>query len=116
VVGSAGSTVLSGPAIRARLRLRDSWFTFVRVSTNVQPARSARPLSWGPVFTEPVLEGEFTPAPRRRLVVERRSDDRWRKVTRLRTADSGRYRLDVERPGVYRVRAGRVAGPSVRVR
>src|ERR687896_189967 len=135
VVGSAGSTVLTGPQIRARLGLRDTWFTFVRASTSVRRARSARPAGWGPrllepalegswtpspsrrVLTEPALEGSWTPAPRRRaLTVERRGNGRWVKVTKVRTTKQGRYRLDIGRAGVYRVRSGRVAGPSVRVR
>jgi stage II sporulation protein D len=116
VIGSAGSTVLTGPAIRARLDLRDTWFTFMRVSSSARRARSARPLSWGPRLTPPALAGSFTPAPRRRLVVERRVGGSWRTVTRIRTTKAGRYRLDIGRAGVYRVRAGRVSGPGVRVR
>jgi stage II sporulation protein D len=117
VVGSAGSTVLTGPTIRSRLGLRDTWFTFVRVRSAVRRARSARPASWGPRPTPPALAGDFTPAPRKRpLVLERRGGDGWLKVTRLRTTGSGRYRQNIDRPGVYRVRAGSVAGPSVRVR
>jgi stage II sporulation protein D len=116
VIGSAGSTVLSGPAIRSRLSLRDTWFTFVRVSSSVRRARSARPASWGPRLIPPALAGRFSPAPHRRLVVERRGRDSWRRVTKLRTTKAGRYRLDIDRAGVYRVRSGRVAGPAVRVR
>jgi stage II sporulation protein D len=116
VVGTAGSTVLTGPQIRARLGLRDTWFTFVRVSSSVRRARSARPASWGPRLTPPTLAGRYSPAPRRKLTVERRVRGRWRAVTKVRTTKSGRYRLDIGRAGVYRVRAGRVAGPAVRVR
>jgi SpoIID/LytB domain protein len=117
VIGSAGSTVLTGPQIRARLGLRDTWFTFVRASSSVRRARSARPASWGPRLVEPALVGSYTPAPRRRLLtVERRGGSGWRKVTKVRTTRAGRYRLNVGRAGVYRVRADRVAGPSVRVR
>ncbi|MGH2761239.1 MAG: SpoIID/LytB domain-containing protein, partial [Thermoleophilaceae bacterium] len=47
VVGTRGSRTLTGPQIRARLGLRDTWFTFVRVSSSVRRARSARPASWG---------------------------------------------------------------------
>ena len=116
VIGTAGSTVLTGPQIRSRLGLRDTWFTFVRVSSSARRARSARPASWGPRLTPPVLAGSYTPAPRRKLVVERRAGGGWRKVTKIRTTKSGSYRLDIGRAGVYRVRAGRVAGPAVRVR
>jgi protocatechuate 3,4-dioxygenase beta subunit len=63
------------------------------------------------------LAGRFSPAPRdRELVVERRADHSWKGVTRTSTAESGAYRVSLPRPGVYRVRAGRVAGPAVRVR
>jgi stage II sporulation protein D len=116
VIGTRGSTVLTGPQIRARLGLRDTWFTFVRVASAVRRARSARPASWGPRLVEPALAGRFTPAPRKRLAVERRGRHGWRTVSKVRTTREGRYRVEIGRAGVYRVRAGRVAGPSVRFR
>jgi stage II sporulation protein D len=117
VIGSTGSTVLTGPTIRSRLGLRDTWFTFVRIATSAHNPGSARPASWGLRLTPTALTGEFSPAPRRRvLVLERRVGERWRQIRRVRTTASGRYRVDVGRAGAYRVRAGRVAGPAVRVR
>jgi stage II sporulation protein D len=117
VIGSSGSTVLTGPQIRARLGLRDTWFTFVRASTSVSRARSARPASWGPRLVSPALEGSYTPVPKRRvLIVERRTKKGWQRVGKVRTTKAGRYRMDIGRAGAYRVRAGRVAGPTVRVR
>jgi stage II sporulation protein D len=117
VIGTAGSTVLTGPQIRARLDLRDTWFTFVRASTSVNQARSARPASWGPRLVSPALVGSWTPVPKRRvLVVERRSDGGWTKVRKIHTGKAGRYHMDIGRAGVYRVRSGRVAGPRVRIR
>jgi stage II sporulation protein D len=117
VIGTRGSTTLTGPTIRSRLGLRDSWFTFVRISSNARHARSARPASWGPRPSLPALAGEFSPAPTRRsLVLERRAGGRWVTVRRVRTSASGRYRADIGRSGAYRVRAGKVAGPAVRVR
>src|SRR5829696_627872 len=117
VVGTAGSTVLSGPTIRSRLGLRDTWFTFVRVSSSARRSRSARPASWGPRLVTPALAGEFSPAPHRRvLVVERRAGKRWQHVTNVRTSRSGHYRVNIGRAGTYRVRSGRLAGPPVRVR
>ena len=49
IVGSRGSTVVTGPQIRTRLGLRDTWFHLRRVSTEKSPAeartlRGARPL------------------------------------------------------------------------
>jgi stage II sporulation protein D len=117
VIGSSGSKILTGPQIRARLGLRDTWFTFVRASTSVDRARSARPASWGPRLVSPALVGSYAPTPKRRvLIVERRSDGRWKKIGKVRTTKAGRYRMDIGRAGVYRVRSGRVAGPRVRVR
>jgi stage II sporulation protein D len=117
VIGSGGSHVLTGPQIRARLGLRDTWFTFVRASTSVSRARSARPASWGPRLVSPALVGSYTPVPKRRvLIVERRAEKSWRKIGKVRTTKTGRYRMDIGRAGVYRVRSGRVAGPRVRVR
>ena len=117
VVGSSGSVVLTGPTIRSRLGLRDTWFTFVRISTSARHPASARPASWGRRLATPALAGAFTPAPKRRvLVLERRAGNRWRAVRRLRTTASGSYRVDLAHAGAYRVRSGRVAGPAVRVR
>jgi stage II sporulation protein D len=117
VIGTAGSTILTGPQIRARLGLRDTWFTFVRASTSVSRARSARPASWGPRLVAPALVGRYTPVPKRRvLIVERRTKRGWQRTGKIRTTKAGRYRVDIGRTGAYRVRAGRVAGPTVRVR
>jgi stage II sporulation protein D len=117
VIGTSGSAVLTGPQIRARLGLRDTWFTFVRARTSVSRARSARPASWGPRLVSPALVGSYTPAPKRRvLIVERRGMGRWKRIGKVRTTKAGRYRMEIGRAGVYRLRSGRVAGPHVRVR
>ena len=117
VIGSKGSATLSGPTIRTRLGLRDTWFTFVRVATSARYARSARPASWGVRLSPDALAGEFSPAPHSRvLVLERRAGARWVVVRRVRTTASGRYRVSIARAGSYRVRSGAVAGPAVRVR
>jgi stage II sporulation protein D len=117
VIGTKGSTVLSGPTIRARLGLRDTWFTFERISTSARYPRSARPASWGARLTPDALAGEFSPAPKGHLLVlERRVRGKWLAVRRVGTSASGRYRVKIGRAGTYRVRAGAVAGPAVRVR
>jgi hypothetical protein len=117
VIGSKGSTVLTGPAIRARLGLRDTWFTFVRISSSAVRERSARPAAWGARLEHPELAGSFSPAPRRRaLELQRRAGDRWRTLRLVQTTASGRYRVEIGRAGLYRVRSGTVAGPAVRVR
>ena len=63
------------------------------------------------------IAGVFDPAPRSRsLLVERRVRGRWRLAGRIQTTRAGRYVAPLATRGVYRVRAGRVAGPAVRVR
>ena len=114
VVGSRGSRTLTGSDIRARLDLYDSWASFTKVSTSkVNRGREARRA--GRVFPE--IAGVFAPAPRsKQVLVERLGDDGWQRVSRIRTSRNGRYRTTVGVDGVYRVRAGSVAGPAARVR
>ena len=115
VHGTRGTRVITGPAIRARLGLYDSWAYFTRISTSQAPfARSA---GRGPRLGPPELLGVFEPAPTGRvLAVERRVRGRWRRTGFALTTRRGRYRVAVRRLGVYRVRAGRMAGPAVRLR
>ncbi|MET0206366.1 MAG: SpoIID/LytB domain-containing protein [Thermoleophilaceae bacterium] len=117
VIGTRGRRTVSGPQVRAALGLRDTWFTHVRVASSARRPRSARPASWGPSLRLLAIAGEFRPAPRgRRLAVQRKMGEGWRTVSRERTSRLGRYRAQLEVPGVYRVKAGSVAGPPVRVR
>jgi stage II sporulation protein D len=129
VVGSEGTTTITGPTIRARLGLRDHWLTIVSVSSSAQRSASLRPARSsgaprsrglvGEFWPGPPrdLAGTFWPAPRgRSLHLERRTDGSWRRVGSVRTNRRGRYRAAVDGPGVYRVRSASVAGPRVRVR
>jgi len=117
VYGTQGTTTVSGPQIRARLGLYDTWAYFTKVSS-ASGTRAASARVAGTARLEPyLLAGIFNPAPRgRRLVVERRDGRRWRRVEVARTGRRGRYRVSLARSGVYRVRRGDVAGPAVRVR
>jgi stage II sporulation protein D len=116
---SRGTRLISGPTLRSRLALRDSWALFTRVSAS--QARSSRRIG-GPFarvtrLTPLTLAGRFAPAPRgRTLVVERKRGKRWVPAGKGRTTNAGRYRVKVKRAGVYRVRSGSVAGPAARVR
>ena len=127
VVGSAGTTTITGPTIRSRLGLRDHWLTIVSVSSSARRSSSvgaaSRPAPAaglvGDLWPTPrrTLAGTFWPAPRtRKLSVERRTDGHWRHVAFTRTDRRGRYRAELGRTGVYRVRAGSVTGPRVRLR
>jgi stage II sporulation protein D len=126
VVGTGGTRTVTGPQVRAAVGLRDTWFTHYRVASSASRVRAASTASRGPVrsgrwLPRPparLLAGQFQPAPRKHLLrVERRAGDgRFRPVTRAHTSRTGRYRVTLTRPGVYRVRYGAVKGPLVRVR
>ena len=123
VYGSAGTRIITGPAIRARLGLRDSWALFSTVSSSQRKPPAPRATRWGGRRVQlarvwPLqLGGTFEPAPRsRELLVERRSGRRWKRAGSARTDARGRYRAHIGRPGVYRVRVGGVAGAAVRIR
>jgi SpoIID/LytB domain protein len=118
VVGTAGSRTVTGPQVRAALGLRDTWFTHYRVASSARRARSARPASWGPRPLARALEGQFQPAPKKRLLsVERRDRaGHFHRIYRVHTSRSGRYRAALSKPGVYRVAYGAVKGAPVRVR
>ncbi len=114
VYGSRGTRDLTGPQIRARLGLYDTWAFFTKVSTS--QVRGPRRAS-ASVVPLPHIRGEMSPAPRsRRLVVQRRTRKGWRSAGRIRTTRRGRFSTAVPRAGSYRVKSGAVAGPSVRVR
>jgi stage II sporulation protein D len=116
VYASRGTRNITGPTLRSRLGLYDTWASFTTVSTSQVHYGSA----WTAVLATRrlplTLHGVFTPAPRGgRLAVERRSRGHWRRVGTASTGRGGRYAVNVRRRGLYRVRAGSVAGPAVRV-
>jgi stage II sporulation protein D len=115
ISGSGGSKTITGPQIRSRLGLYDTWASFTDVSssqarTPAGMARTARTRGW--------VTGRFNPAPRdRELVFERRlAGGSWQRVALVATDSRGRFRAAAPRRGVYRVRAGAIAGAATRVR
>jgi stage II sporulation protein D len=126
VVGTRGTRNVTGPQVRAALGLRDTWFTHYRVESSASRSVAARAAGrrwsgraarWLPRPPTRLLSGRFEPAPgKRRLRVELRSGGRFGGVAWAHTSRSGRYRVTLTRPGVYRVRYGAVTGPPVRVR
>lgn len=115
VYGTRGTTTITGPTLRARLGTHDSWLYFTNVSSS--QAAKVRFSRSRTTLRPQALVGRFAPAPRRRrIVVERREGRRWHRVAVARMSRAGRYRVEVSRPGVHRVRAGGIAGPSVRIR
>jgi stage II sporulation protein D len=116
VYGTRGTRTITGPTLRARLGLYDTWAYFTTVSTSQVRYGAAWISVFGRGSIPLSLAGSFTPAPSsRRLVLERLSHAHWARVTTVRTTRGGGYAVNVRVRGVYRVRAGSVAGPAVRV-
>jgi stage II sporulation protein D len=127
IVGSRGSTTASGPQLRARLGLYDSWVYFNSLSTNVTPppdegsqttpggGLAPRALVSG-VRPRAQLRGRVSPRPAGGWVrVQRRAGDAWVDVVQAQVTSGGRYAARVAFPGTYRVVSGEDPGPSVRV-
>ena len=100
-----------------RLGLYDTWaFKNVRVRSFEARQRSARPASWGRCGRAARDGGRFVPRPSAAGCVEANRRPDWRTSARRRTTRSRPLPRHGRRPGVYRVRAGTVAGPAVRLR
>jgi stage II sporulation protein D len=113
VTGSRGSTTISGPTIRARLGLFDTWAYFTRVSSS--QARSRQAGAARAAF--PTLAGSIRPAPRSgQALVQRREGRGWKRVGSVELGRGGSFRTTVAADGRYRVRSGDIVGPTVRVR
>jgi SpoIID/LytB domain protein len=125
VVGTRGTRNVTGPQVRSALGLRDTWFTHYRVESSASRVAAASAASRGPVRSESwlprpparLLSGQFQPTPGKHLLrVERRAGGHFEGVAWAHTSRSGRYRVALTKPGVYRVRYGAVKGAPVRVR
>ncbi|MCW3013621.1 MAG: SpoIID/LytB protein [Solirubrobacterales bacterium] len=124
LVGSRGTTTISGPALRTKLGLMDTWATF-SVVTTTQATRRAQPRT-APRAVEPRgsvalaatrLQGRVTGQRHAVWLLVQRGlgDGRWTTVAEVQTTRDGRYAATVPGPGVYRVRTGALVGPNVRV-
>jgi stage II sporulation protein D len=107
----------SGPALRSRLGLYDSWFKVVRASSSrdKRAADEAVPVL-GRLVHPVTVSGSFSSHPR--VVSIERHDEttgRWRLVARGLTNSAGAYRVPVYGAGTYRATAGGVSAPEVEV-
>jgi stage II sporulation protein D len=134
IVGSKGRTTVSGPTLRSRFRLFDTWAYFTTVGTQVDPAQPpADPTPGTGSETGPGTgtAGAYAATPRERgtihgriggvkpgttILVRRRSGGRWVTVARARTGRHGHYRASLTRSGLYRVRVDGVDGDAVRLK
>jgi stage II sporulation protein D len=132
VIGSKGSTTVTGAQIQSAFGLLSTWASFTTISGSAGQApvtgavHAASDLS---VITQLkrafALVGEHTPILRGRVIPASRGDSvtvemlagkHWRRVGSLRLGKGGAYAVGVGRPGVYRTVYRGLDGPSVVVR
>jgi len=137
IVGTRGRTSVSGPTLRSKLGLYDTWARFTVITARAtrgdgnppaaRPAPAEAPVPTGGVVpsaraaafghTVATLRGHVAPARAGSWVtVQRWSGTRW--VTRFEVPAQagGRYTARLRLPGLYRVRFAGEAGAPVRVR
>jgi stage II sporulation protein D len=133
VIGSKGRTRVTGPQLRARLGLFDTWAYFTTITSDVKretpeskppesdpsdPSGGTPPDARAAVLGPRVqLTGRILPAGRRVWVrVQRYTSKGFRAEAWTLTDEGGRYRASVKGPGRYRVALrGGVVGPVVSV-
>jgi stage II sporulation protein D len=112
VRGSGGNAVVTGPQLRSRLGLRDTWFYLRRVSSTTTSGLRARTSSGShPVVA---IRGSVSSTRQRFVTLQRLVDGKWRKVVDV-PLERKRYAIHVARAGTYRVLAGWAPGPTLRV-
>ena len=120
VVGTRGTTRVTGTNLRQALGTYDNWMSFKRVTTSATRATSARRAGLAALVFGGGRGVVGSVAPARRgaaLTVERRTGaGGWRRAARGTAGAAGRYRVALRHPGTYRVKSGGVAGPAVAVR
>ena len=141
VIGTGGRTPVSGPALRSKLGLYDTWARFTVITANATrgdgnalrtspatpaPAAPAAPVTGGAVpsaraaalsNSEGSLAGRVAPAPAGSWVtVQRWTGKRWVARFDVPVGAGGRYSARLRAPGLYRVRYAGESGPHVRVR
>jgi len=144
VLGSGGNVATTGPTLRSRFGLNDTWATFTYITSSAHrvssgsgsggvgssaggatsSGRSDVGASAGGAaaaaragHARRVLTGSISgPRSRRYITLQTRMDGRWRSMGQVRVRSRGRYRASLPRAGTYRVAWGHIAGPAVRVR
>jgi stage II sporulation protein D len=126
VIGTRGSTKVTGATLRARLGLLDTWAYFTSITTKKKAPPAGSPSTGG---TTPPAAAAAGPRPRSilsgRVYPERAGAEvqvqffdghTWRTVTSGTVRRGGYYDAAVSRPGTYRVIFSGDAGPSIAVR
>jgi stage II sporulation protein D len=132
VVGSRGSTQVTGPQLRSLLGLYDTWAYFVTIKSGQGDKTKGEPTtggvtdgggtpaqaSWlrrivGP--TQLVIRGSVSPRPKK-ITLQKRVRRHWRTVGYGKSDSRGRYALLLSSTGTYRVLANGGVGPLTRIR
>jgi hypothetical protein len=112
VRGTGGSTPVTGPQLRARLGLRDTWFHLRRISSATSTGLRARTTSGSRPVT--AIQGSVSPSRKRFVTLQRQAEGKWVKVVDV-PLERNRYAIHVGEAGVYRIVSGWAAGPTLRV-
>jgi stage II sporulation protein D len=112
VQGSGGNVTVSGPALRARLGLRDTWFYVRSVSSTTSSGLRARTAGGSRPLA--AISGSVSASKDRFVTLQRRVKGRWVKAMDV-PLEGTRYEIHVARAGTYRVLAGWAPGPALRV-
>jgi stage II sporulation protein D len=134
-VGSRGSTVVSGPQLRSRLGLYDTWAYFIQIKSGTPTPTSTAPsdpqvtdgggtsagaasAGWLRRVVGPrqlIVSGSVSPAPKK-ITLQKQQGANWRTIGFGLTDPHGRYALLVKSTGAYRVLAAGGVGPVVHIR
>ncbi len=125
VVGTGGSTAVTGQQLKARFGLRDTWMTFDAATAQVQtpaqqPAPPASPPNAGSggaiaarARRSRVVGDAFPARPGAAVVLQRRAGSRWVRAGATRLGTARRYKVSLPGPGRYRVVIAGAPGPVV---
>jgi stage II sporulation protein D len=137
VIGTRGTVDVTGPQLRSRLGLYDTWAYFVTInsgqsdsSTQTTAPENDTTLTDGGGATasasrtwlrrvvgarELVVSGSVSPRASK-ITLQKRSGSGWKTIGYGATDMQGRYALKVGSTGAYRILANGGVGPTVRVR
>jgi SpoIID/LytB domain protein len=131
VLGSRGSTPVTGPQLRSRLHLYDTWASFTRITSNKKKATTKKPAPPPSTPGDPsggtppegtaaaapsagVVEGVVSAAgPGQWVRLQRLTETDWVTVAWTTVGRHGRYRITVPSAGHYRVLWHGLDGPTV---
>jgi stage II sporulation protein D len=117
VIGTGGTTTVSGATLRARFGLDDTWAYFTSISTKQkQPPPTGGAVAAGPRARSIISGAVYPERVGAEVQIQIRSGNGWHTVASAVVERGGRYTAAVARPGVYRAIFSGDAGPSLRVR